>query len=91
MYQLAMAKKYDELKSLPEVNPFYKDSLMVSCLDHPDDSLTMKISRQHGRAATISGGGAAMQFGIVKAAMDLTRSAGGPGYPCPVTDEERTA
>jgi 4-hydroxy-tetrahydrodipicolinate synthase len=92
MYQLAMAKKYDEVEEFAKrLTPFYKDSLMVSCLDHPDDSLTMKISRQHGRAATISGGGAAMQFGIVKAAMDLIGLAGGePRLPLtPITDEEK--
>jgi dihydrodipicolinate synthase/N-acetylneuraminate lyase len=53
--------------------------------------LTVKITKNHGRAATISGGGSSMQFAIVKAAMDLIGLVGGePRLPLtPITDAEK--
>jgi 4-hydroxy-tetrahydrodipicolinate synthase len=91
MYQLAMAKKYDEVEEFAKIfTPFYKDALLLTTIP-ADASLTVKITKNHGRAATISGGGSSMQFAIVKAAMDLIGLVGGePRLPLtPITDAEK--
>jgi 4-hydroxy-tetrahydrodipicolinate synthase len=91
MYTLAMKKQYDKLEEFAKIfTPFFKDASVI-CNLPTDSSFLVKVSRQHGRSATISGGGASMQFAIVKEAMNIIGLNGGvPRLPLTsLTSEEK--
>jgi dihydrodipicolinate synthase/N-acetylneuraminate lyase len=91
MYQLAMAKQYDKIEEMAKIfTPFFKDATIV-CNLTVDASFLVKVTKQHGRGATISGGGSSMQFAITKEAMNLIGLSGGePRLPLiGITAEEK--
>lgn len=91
MYEMAMSKNYDKVEEIAKIfTPFFKDASIISNLP-PEASFTVKVSQKHGRGASVTGGGASMQFAIIKATMDLLGLRGGePRLPLTcLTDEEK--
>lgn len=77
MYEAAVAKDFDKVDDIAaRLSPFFKDPEVVRCL--PDGaSFTAKVSTNHGPSTSVTGGGASMQFAIMKAAMDMIGLRGG--------------
>jgi len=92
MYEAAMAKDFEKVDEIAEsLKSFYKEDQIVSNLPE-GTSFTAKMTKKYGKVASISGGGAPMQFAIIKAAMDMIGLKGGvPRLPLiPLEEEDKT-
>ena len=92
MYEAAMAKDFEKVDEIAEsLKSFYKEDQIVSNLPE-GTSFTTKMTKKYGKVASVSGGGAPMQFAIIKAAMDMIGLKGGvPRLPLiPLEEEDKT-
>ncbi len=77
MYEAAVARDFDKVTEIADsLSPFFKDPEIVRCMA-PDSSFIVKVTANHGPTTGVTGGGGAMQFAMIKAAMDMIGLRGG--------------
>lgn len=77
MYEAARDQDWDKVDEIhTTLQPFFKDPALVTNLPE-GRSFIAKVTKNHGRGATPTGGNASMQFAIIKAAMDMVGCVGG--------------
>lgn len=77
VYEAAVAKDFDRVNELSDVfSQFFKDSEILKSMA-PESSFLAKCTAKHSPNTSVTGGGAPMQFAVIKAAMDIVGLRGG--------------